>query len=68
MPFTAHTAVLPSGPVSYWEAGTGQPLLYLHAAGGHRVATPLEALATMQRVVAPVFPSVDGTNTSPSHR
>ena len=61
MPFTSHAVALPSGPVTYWEAGAGRPLLYLHAAGGHQVTTPLEALATTHRVVAPVFPGFDGT-------
>lgn len=61
MPFTSHTAALPSGPVTYWEAGAGRPLLYLHAAGGHQVTAPLEALARTHRVVAPVFPGFDGT-------
>ena len=38
MPFTSHTVALPSGPVTYWEAGAGRSLLYLHAAGGHLAA------------------------------
>jgi pimeloyl-ACP methyl ester carboxylesterase len=61
MPFTQHTVALPSRPVTYWEAGTGRPLLYLHAAGGHQVTAPLEELAKTHRVVAPVFPGFDGT-------
>ena len=61
MPFTRRTVTLPSGPVTYWEAGEGRPLLYLHAAGGHQVTAPLEELAQTHRVVAPIFPGFDGT-------
>jgi pimeloyl-ACP methyl ester carboxylesterase len=61
MPFTSHSVALPSGPVTYWQAGEGRPLLYLHAAGGVQVTKPLEALAKTRQVVILIFPGFDGT-------
>ena len=44
-------------PVRYYEAGSGQPLVYLHASGGLMADDPfLSALATRYRVIAPLLP------------
>ncbi len=61
MPFTSHTVSLPTGPVTYWTAGEGRPLLHLHAAGGIDISRPLEVLAETRQVFLPIFPGFDGT-------
>jgi pimeloyl-ACP methyl ester carboxylesterase len=66
MTFTKQEIRLPSGPMSYWSAGEGRPLLYLHAAGGIQFSKPLEALARNHRVIMPVFPGFEGTPPHPS--
>jgi pimeloyl-ACP methyl ester carboxylesterase len=61
MSFTQQAIPLPTGPVTYWSAGSGRPLLYLHAAGGIQITKPLEELAADHRIFMPVFPGFDGT-------
>ena len=61
MPFECQELSLPSGKLSYFVAGAGAPLLYLHPAGGFSVSQPLEALSTRYKVFAPVTPGFDGT-------
>jgi pimeloyl-ACP methyl ester carboxylesterase len=50
-----------SGPLSYFVAGSGEPLLYLHPAAGISISKPLEALAEKHTVYMPVTPGFDGT-------
>ena len=59
--FTQKTASLPAGTVRYHVAGTGRPVIYLHAAGGVRLSQPLHALARQFTIYVPVFPGFDGT-------
>ncbi len=49
------------GPIRYFAAGKGQPLLFLHAAGGIRFTAALEHLAATHFVVMPVLPGFDET-------
>jgi pimeloyl-ACP methyl ester carboxylesterase len=57
--FTQKTASLPAGTVRYHVAGTGRPVIYLHAAGGVRLSQPLHALARHFTIYVPVFPGCD---------
>ena len=50
-----------SGLVSYFVGGSGEPLLYLHPAGGIGFSEPIEALARTRTVYMPVTPGFDGT-------
>ena len=52
---------LPTGPVSYFVAGSGHDVLYLHPAAGMRISDPLRRLIRRFRVWAPVVPGFDGT-------
>src|SRR6266849_2877531 len=61
MAFERKEAKLAAGTLSYFVAGTGAPLLYLHPAGGFGVSKPLEALAQQHQVFAPITPGFDGT-------
>jgi len=65
MPFERQEARLPSGTVTYFVAGSGAPLLYLHPAGGFSASKPLEALAERYKIFAPVTPGFDGTEPHP---
>jgi pimeloyl-ACP methyl ester carboxylesterase len=61
MSFERKEVKLGSGSISYFVGGSGEPLLYLHPAGGFSVSKPLEALAEKRQVFAPVTPGFDGT-------
>ena len=50
-----------SGPLTYFVAGSGEPLLYLHPAAGIGISKPIEALAEKRTVFMPVTPGFDGT-------
>jgi pimeloyl-ACP methyl ester carboxylesterase len=52
---------LASGAVTYFRAGQGSPLLYLHPAGGVRRSKVLEGLAQSFRLYIPVMPGFEGT-------
>ena len=52
---------LSTGKLSYFQVGTGRPLLYLHPAGGVRRSKVLEGLAQSFRLHVPVFPGFEGT-------
>ena len=65
MPFERQELNLPSGKLSYFVAGAGAPLLYLHPAGGFSVSKPLEALSERYKIFAPVTPGFDGTAPHP---
>ncbi len=56
---------LAAATVSYFSAGSGRPLLYLHPAGGFTPSKPLEALAEHWQVFAPITPGFDGTSAEP---
>ena len=57
----ASTAPLASGPVTYYTAGEGRPVLHLHPAGGLHWGGVHAALALTHHVFAPVAPGFDGT-------
>src|SRR5262245_47146431 len=52
---------LKSGEVTYFRAGSGRPLLYLHPAGGVRRSKVLEGLAKAFSLYVPVIPGFEGT-------
>jgi len=53
---------LASGPLDYHVAGSGNPLVYLHSAGGPRFTSSLERLAEKHTVYVPVAPGFGGTD------
>ncbi len=53
---------LSSGEISYYLAGKGRPLLYLHPAGGVRWTRVLDELAKSFALHVPVMPGFDGTS------
>ena len=65
-------ANLSSGPVTYYAAGNGPPILYFHSAGGIRFTYALDELAKNYRIymfVAPGFENTklhDGIDTMPA--
>lgn len=61
MTFERLSADLPSGPLPYLVAGAGEPLLYLHAAGGPLETDFLKALAAYRRIYMPILPGFNGT-------
>ena len=52
---------LASGELTYFRAGKGRPLLYLHPAGGVRRSKVLEGLAQSYGLYIPVLPGFEGT-------
>ncbi len=60
--FERRHADLASGPLDYYVAGTGSPLVYLHSAGGPRFTSSLERLAATHTVYVPVAPGFGGTD------
>jgi len=61
MAYTRHDVTLPTGPLSYYKAGSGRPVLYLHSGTGVRFTEPLDKLAEHFTVYMPIFPGYDGT-------
>jgi pimeloyl-ACP methyl ester carboxylesterase len=61
MAFVKSEASLKRGALQFHEAGTGEPLLYLHSAGGVRLSPALDRLAESYRLLIPVMPGFDGT-------
>ena len=59
--FERETMDLPTGPVTYFVAGAGHHVVYLHPAAGMRISRPLRRLVERFRVWAPVVPGFDGT-------
>jgi pimeloyl-ACP methyl ester carboxylesterase len=53
---------LSSGELTYFVAGEGRPILYLHPAGGVRWTRVLEGLARSFALHVPVLPGFDGTS------
>lgn len=66
MAFSQHTADLTAGRVTYFQAGTGRPLLYLHSGGGFMETAPLQVLAQHFTVFAPVAPGFQDTAQLPN--
>jgi pimeloyl-ACP methyl ester carboxylesterase len=60
MTFDKARVDLRAGRVAYFVAGSGPPILYLHAAGGIRLTGALDDLARGFRVYSPVIPGFDG--------
>ena len=56
-----HSVRLSSGELTYFRAGSGRPLLYLHPAGGVRRSKVLEGLAESFTLYVPVIPGFEGT-------
>jgi len=52
---------LSSGEMSYFDAGEGRPVVYLHPAGGVRWTSVLDELAKSFRLLVPIMPGFDGT-------
>jgi pimeloyl-ACP methyl ester carboxylesterase len=52
---------LKSGELTYFQAGSGRPLLYLHPAGGVRRSKVLEGLGESFALYVPVIPGFEGT-------
>jgi pimeloyl-ACP methyl ester carboxylesterase len=44
------------GKIQLWRAGSGDPLVYLHSAGGEYTHPSLEQLAERYEVIVPIFP------------
>jgi pimeloyl-ACP methyl ester carboxylesterase len=53
---------LASGELTYFHAGQGRPLLYLHPAGGVRRSKVLAGLAESYSLYVPVIPGWEGTS------
>ncbi|HXZ54288.1 MAG TPA: alpha/beta hydrolase [Burkholderiales bacterium] len=64
----ASRIALSSGELSYFAAGEGRPLVYLHPAGGVRWTKVLDELAKSFRLLVPVMPGFDGTPAHPPVR
>lgn len=56
---------LASGELTYFHAGQGRPLLYLHPAGGVRRSKVLAGLAASYSLYVPVIPGWEGTSFHP---
>jgi pimeloyl-ACP methyl ester carboxylesterase len=52
---------LSTGELTYFRAGSGKPLLYLHPAGGVRRSRVLEGLGKSFGLYVPVVPGFEGT-------
>jgi pimeloyl-ACP methyl ester carboxylesterase len=57
----ARTVSLSTGELTYFVAGEGRPVVYLHPAGGVRRTRVLEGLAKSFALHVPVMPGFDGT-------
>ena len=63
------TIETPHGQIPYLEGGSGEPLVYLHGAGGMTAEDPiLEALAATHHVYAPYLPGYGETEDRPDLR
>ncbi len=52
---------LASGPVSYYKAGKGRPVIYVHSGTGVRFTEPLDVLARDFSVYIPILPGFEET-------
>lgn len=62
----ARKVSLSTGELSYYAAGEGRPLVYLHPAGGVRWTKVLDELAKSFKLLVPIMPGFDGTPAHPS--
>jgi pimeloyl-ACP methyl ester carboxylesterase len=62
MTFERHQVALYTGELSYFVAGEGEPLLYLHPAGGALLTEMVQGLAKFRKVYVPILPGFDGTS------
>jgi pimeloyl-ACP methyl ester carboxylesterase len=60
MTFERHQVALYTGELSYFVAGEGEPLLYLHPAGGAMLTELVQGLAQFRKVYVPILPGFDG--------
>jgi pimeloyl-ACP methyl ester carboxylesterase len=60
----ARKVPLSTGELSYYAAGEGRPIVYLHPAGGVRWTKVLDELAKSFTLYVPIMPGFDGT---PAH-
>jgi pimeloyl-ACP methyl ester carboxylesterase len=60
----ARKVLLSSGELSYFAAGDGRPIVYLHPAGGVRWTKVLDELTKSFKLHVPIVPGFDGT---PAH-
>jgi pimeloyl-ACP methyl ester carboxylesterase len=58
--FERKTATLSKGALDYFVAGEGEPLLYLHSAGGALLTELIQTLALHRKVYVPILPGFDG--------
>src|SRR5258706_16217682 len=58
----ARKVSLSSGELTYFIAGEGRPVVYLHPAGGVRWTRVLEGLSKSFALHVPVVPGFDGTS------
>lgn len=58
--YESRTADLSTGPVDYFVAGDGAPVLYLHGRGGLRKTVAQQLIAERFRLYMPVHPGFDG--------
>jgi len=56
---------LSSGEISYYAAGEGRPVVYLHPAGGVRWTKVLDELSKSFKLLVPIAPGFDGTPAHP---
>jgi pimeloyl-ACP methyl ester carboxylesterase len=69
MPLTLKTIAAPQVPVRYHEGGSGEPLVFLHGAGGVLPNDPfLEKLAGKYHVYAPLLPGYGDSEECPALR
>jgi pimeloyl-ACP methyl ester carboxylesterase len=69
MTFTLTHVTLPGGGTAACHVGgSGDPVLYLHSAGGVRISPALERLAQSRRIYLPVLPGFDGSAPDPKLR
>jgi pimeloyl-ACP methyl ester carboxylesterase len=61
MTFERKQIALYTGELSYFVAGEGEPLLYLHPAGGALLTEVVQGLAKFRKVYVPILPGFDGT-------
>lgn len=62
---TEEKILLPSGALTYFRAGSGRALLYLHPAGGVRRSAVLAGLGQSFALYVPVIPGFEGTDFHP---
>jgi len=62
MAFEREEVRLPGGVLTYWVAGSGSPLLYIHGGEGAQTSDALARLAQGRRVYVPILPGFDSSD------